>query len=219
MRNTNGRRNGLAGALLVAGGVLAGAGAADAATPAGVADLGGAEFTKAGVPVSVPALAPCAVEGPTDATSDAVAKTGLTFGGGTSSCTTEVTDPANDVTKTTSTATGKDFELSALVSAGGRRIKLASYTVTCTGVQGQTSADWTFSGLAGITDLPSPVPVNYAKPLTKTDGTVLATAVFNSQTLPGNGSISLTMLRIDFAPASGVSGSVTVGHTACAPTP
>ncbi|WP_033291123.1 hypothetical protein [Amycolatopsis jejuensis] len=219
MRNTTFRRAGLATVVLMAGGLLAGAGTAAAATPAGVADLGGANFTKGSTTVAVAPLAPCAVEGPTSGTSNAVLKTGVTFGGGTSSCTTEVTDPANDVTTTTSTATGKNFELSALVSAGGKRIKLGSYTVTCKATQNQTNANWTFSGLSGITGLPSPMPANYAKPLTKTDGTVLATAVFNGQSLPGDGSIDLTMLRIDFAPASGITGSVTVGHTACSPTP
>ncbi|MBB4686548.1 hypothetical protein [Amycolatopsis jiangsuensis] len=243
MPKTTITRAGLVGALLMASGVLAGTGSAEAietadgpsqstgtahaagqpagtvASPAGVADVGEAGFTKGAATVSVPPVAPCAVEGPESGSSGAVSQAGITFGGGTSSCTTEVTDPADDVTATTSTATGKNFELAALVSAGGRRIKLGSYTVTCKGVQGQTSANWTFNGLSGITDLPSPMPVNYAKPLTKADGTLLATANFNVQALPGDGGIDLTMLRIDFAPGSGATGSVSVGHTACAPTP
>ncbi|HWD06504.1 MAG TPA: hypothetical protein VG674_29110 [Amycolatopsis sp.] len=205
---------GLTGAMAL----VASSGIATAATPAGVADLGEANFTKGATTVTVPAQAPCAVEGPTSATADPVYNPGLTFGGGTSSCTTTVVDPANDTTKTVSTATGKNFQLSALVSAGGPRIRLSSYTVICTAVQGQTSANWTFSGLGGISGLPSPMPASYTKPITKADGTVLANAVFNSQTLPGDGSISLTMLRIDFLPASGSTGSVTVGRTSCSPT-
>jgi hypothetical protein len=246
MRNTIVRRAGLVGALLVAGGVFAGVGTAQAgpaagptsedtastaagtattaaaatpATEAGVADLGEADFTKGSTTVTVPTLAPCAVEGPTSATASSVVKSGLTFGGGNTTCETTVTDPGNDLTTTTSTANGKNFELSALVSAGGPRVRLSSYTVTCTGSHTQTNANWTFSGLGGITGLPSPMPANYTKPLTKSNGTVLANAVFNTQTLPGDGSISLTMLRFDFLPASGVTGSVTVGRTACSPTP
>ena len=241
MRNTIVRRAGLVGAALVAGGVFAGAGTAQAGTPtgaaasaatsathatakapataAGTADLGEAGFTKGATTVTVPTLAPCAVEGPTSATASAVTRTGLTFGGGSTTCDTTVTDPGNDLTTTTSTANGKNFELSALVSAGGPRVRLSSYTVTCTATQTQTNANWTFSGLGGITGLPSPMPANYSKPLTKTNGTVLANAVFNTQTLPGDGSISLTMLRFDFLPASGITGSVTVGSTACSPTP
>ncbi|QRP45466.1 hypothetical protein [Amycolatopsis sp. FDAARGOS 1241] len=212
----NSRRAGLVAAVVVAGGVVTG-GMAHADTPAGVADLGEASFTKGATTVTVPTLAPCAVEGPTSASAESVTKPGLTFGGGTSSCTTTVVDPDNDTTTTKSTATGKNFELSALVSAGGPRIRLASYTVTCDAAQRQTNANWTFSGLAGITGLPSPMPANYTKPITKANGTVLANAVFNTQTLPGDGSISLTMLRIDFAPASGITGAVTVGRTSCSP--
>ncbi|MFE3177256.1 hypothetical protein ACFXPA_20665 [Amycolatopsis sp. NPDC059090] len=212
------KRAKLAGALTAAG-LLAAAGTAAADSPAGIADTGNANFTKAGTTISIPTQAPCAVEGPTSGSAPAVSKPGVTFGGGTSSCTTEVVDPANDVTTTTSTATGNNFELSALVSAGGKRIRISSYTVTCKATQSGTNANWTLSGLTGISGLPSPIPANYTKPLTKSDGTVLANAVFNIQTLPGDGSMTLTMLRIDFAPASGATGSVTVGHTACAPTP
>ncbi|GAA1022759.1 MULTISPECIES: hypothetical protein [Amycolatopsis] len=212
------KRAKLAGALTAAG-LLAAAGTAAADSPAGVADTGNANFTKAGTTISIPTQAPCAVEGPTSGSAPAVSKPGVTFGGGTSSCTTEVVDPANDVTTTTSTATGNNFELSALVSAGGKRIRISSYTVTCKATQSGTNANWTLSGLTGISGLPSPIPANYTKPLTKSDGTVLANAVFNIQTLPGDGSMTLTMLRIDFTPASGATGSVTVGHTACAPTP
>ncbi|ATY16079.1 hypothetical protein CU254_01420 [Amycolatopsis sp. AA4] len=213
------KRTVLAGAALAAAGLLTAAGTAAADTPAGVADIGNANFTKAGTTISVPTQSACAVEGPTSASSPAVAKPGVTFGGGTSSCTTQVTDPANDVTTTTSTATGNNFELSALVSSGGKRIRISTYTVTCKATQSGTNANWTLSGLTGITGLPSPIPANYTKPLTKSDGTLLANAVFNIQTLPGDGSMTLTMLRIDFAPASGATGSVTIGHTACSPTP
>ncbi|WP_037360051.1 hypothetical protein [Amycolatopsis orientalis] len=213
------KRAALATAALAATGLLSAAGTAAADTPAGVADLGNATFTKAGSAISIPTQAPCAVEGPTSASATPVSRLGVTFGGGTSSCTTEVTDPANDVTTTTSTAAGNNFELSALVSAGGKRIRISSYTVTCKATQAGTNANWTLSGLTGISGLPSPIPANYTKPLTKSDGTLLANAVFNIQTMPGDGSMTLTMLRIDFAPASGATGSVTVGHTACSPTP
>ena len=212
-------RVGLAAALVVAG-IGAGVQAAWADTPAGVADLGSADFTKAGTTITVPSLAPCTVDGTASASSTVVRKTGVTFGGGNSSCTRTVVDPDNEVTTTTSTATGKDFELSALVSTGGPRIKLRSYQVTCTATQTGTHAQWTFSGLIGISGLPSPVPANYVKPITKpNNGPLLANAEFNIQDQPGDGSISLTMLRITFAPASGITGSLTLGNTACAPTP
>ncbi|EOD67467.1 hypothetical protein [Amycolatopsis vancoresmycina] len=174
----------------------------------GVANIGSASFTK----VAIPPQAACSIDGPTTATAEAVSRPGITFGGGTSSCTTTTTSA-------TSTAAGKNFELSALVPAGGPRVKLSTYTVTCTATQTQTNANWTYGGLSGIPNPPSPVPPSYVSPIRKTDGTTLANAVFNVQTLPGDGSIELTMLRIDFLPASGLSGSVRVGETSCSPTP
>ncbi|WP_410607032.1 hypothetical protein [Amycolatopsis sp. lyj-109] len=185
----------------------------------GAADIGAASFTKAGTAVDIPAQGPCSLEAPTTATAQPVSRPGITFGGGTSSCTTTVTNPNTTATTTKSTATGKNFELSALVGAGGPRVKLSSFTVTCEGTQTQTSATWTYGGMSGIANPPNPVPVGYVSPLRKTDGTVLANAVFNNQNLPGDGSIGLTMLRIDFLPPSGITGTVTLGRTSCSPTP
>ncbi|MGW3962165.1 hypothetical protein ACWED2_20245 [Amycolatopsis sp. NPDC005003] len=195
-------------ALVVTAVAASAASPATAASAPGVADIGSASFTK----VEIPAQGHCSIGGPTSATAPLVSKPGITFGGGESSCTT-----SGPTTK--STATGKNFELSALTGVGGPRVKLSSWTVTCEGTQTQTSADWTYSGLSGMANPPSPVPVGYVSPLRKPDGTVLANAVFNIQELPGDGSIELTMLRISFLPASGLSGQVTLGQTSCAPTP
>jgi hypothetical protein len=205
-------------AIVLVAGLWTGVGTATADTPAGRADLGSADFTKAGTVVTVPALAPCSVDGAASANSASVKKTGISFGGGTSSCVVTVVDPETQVTTSKSQATGKDFELSALVSVGGPRIRLRSYEVTCTATQDGTNASWKFGGMTGIGALPSPVPENYPKAITK-NGAVLANAVFNIVDKPGDGSVALTMLRIDFAPASGITGSVTLGSTACSPTP
>jgi len=186
---------------------------AQAASQPGVASIGSASFTKAGTTVTVPTQGHCSINGPTQATAETTSRPGITFGGGTSSCT------APDATTTKSTATGKNFDLSALVSAGGPKVKLSSFTVTCEATQTQTSASWTYGGMSGIANPPRPVPVGYVSPLRKPDGTVLANAVFNSQSLPGDGSIGLTMLRIEFLPPSGMSGTVTLGSTECSPTP
>lgn len=218
MRSMIARRAALAATLLLAG-LGAGVAPAQAAPQPGVANIGSANFTKSGTTVQVPTQGHCSIDGPMNATAQAVTKPGVTFGGGTSSCTTTVTDPNTDATTTTSTATGKNFELSALVTAGGPRVKLSTFKVTCTATHTQTNANWSFGGLSGISGLPSPVPAKYTKPITKSNGTVLANAVFNIQNLPGDGSIGLTMLRIDFLPASNITGSVTLGHTSCSPTP
>ena len=218
MRRTIARRAGLAGALLLAG-LAAAPVPALADTQPGVAHIGAAQFTKSGTTVTIPAQARCSIEGPTSASSPTVSKPGITFGGGTSSCTTTVTDPNTAETTTKSTATGRNFELSALVSLGGPRIRMSTYQVSCTATHTQTNANWSFGGMSGIPNPPSPVPVGYVAPLKKSNGTVLANAEFNIQDLPGDGSIGLTMLKITFLPASGITGSVTLGHTSCSPTP
>ncbi|WET80171.1 hypothetical protein P3102_02650 [Amycolatopsis sp. QT-25] len=217
MRSTIAGRAALVGALLLAG-LGAGVTPAAASNPAGVASLGSAGFTQGtSAPISISSLADCAVEGPTSNSSGVVTRTGVTFGGGTSTCTTTVVAPENDVTSTKSEAKGQNFELSALVSSSGPRIEVGSYSVTCTATRAGTNASWTYGGASGLGTLPSPVPVGYVKPITKSDGTLLAEAIFNEQTSPGDGSIALTMLRIEFAPASDITGEVVVGRTACSP--
>ncbi|WP_414936029.1 hypothetical protein [Amycolatopsis sp. cmx-11-51] len=219
MRATVASRAGLVGALLLAG-LAAGVTPAAAANPAGVASLGSAAFTKgSSAPVSISSLGDCAVEGPTSNSSGPVARTGITFGGGTTTCVTTVATSMNGITTTKSEAKGKGFELSALASAGGPRIAVGNYTVSCSATQKNTSASWTYSAASGLGTLPQPVPAGYVKPLTKADGTLLAEVIFAEQHLPGNGSIGLTVLRIKFAPASGIAGEVVIGRAACSPTP
>jgi hypothetical protein len=204
---------------LIVGTLAASATVATADTQPGEADLGSASFIKSGTTVDIPALASCLVDGTDSASSDPVILPGVTFGGGNDSCTRAVIDPDNNTTSTSSTVKGQNFELSALTNAGGPRITIAQYQLSCTGTQGHTAADWGFSGLSGLASLPSPVPANYTQTITRADGTALATAVFNVLDQPGGGSTSITMMTITFAPASGLSGSVTVGHTECTPTP
>ena len=192
-----------------------------AANPAGVASVGSAEFTKGGTRVSVPPLAPCAVDGTTSNSSEAVSRTGVRFGAGTSSCTTVVVDPDHGTTKSTSEAVGTEFELSALVSAGGPRLREARWKVTCTGTESGTSAGWAADGLHGFAGLPEQIPTNYVHQVKASDGTVLATATFGETVLPdpNDGSIAMALLHLRFTEASTVTGDVVLGSTACSPTP
>ncbi|MFD4140065.1 hypothetical protein [Streptomyces sp. NPDC058572] len=219
MRHDSTRARGLSvGALAAACSLLAVA-PASAANPAGVASLGSADFTKSGqAPVAVPALASCDVHEQTSNSSGLVSGPGVRFGGGTSRCTTTVVDAGSGET-TTSEASGKDFELSALLSVGGPRIGLESYKVTCTASSQGTKPSWTFSGLSGISGLPERIPSNHVHQVTKADGTVLAEVVFNEVIVPepGDGSVALNALHITFAPASQITGDVVIGATACAP--
>lgn len=219
MKQIGARRVGAVTAALVLG--LVAAPPAWAANPAGVASVGSAEFTKAGTRVSVAPLAPCAVNGTTANSSEAVSRTGVRFGAGTSSCTTAVVNPDNGTTRSTSEATGTEFELSALVSADGPRLRVARWKVTCIGTEAGTNAGWAADGLQGFPGLPAQIPANYVHQVKAGNGTVLATATFGETAVPepNDGSIALTMLHLRFTEASTVTGDVVLGTTACSPTP
>jgi hypothetical protein len=205
---------------MLAAGLLAGSVPALAEPNTGVAGLGSASFVKNGQTITVPPQASCDVDTPPPVvTTGVVTKTGITFGGGTATCTRTVVDPANDVSTTKSEALGKNFELSALVSAGGPRVKLAGYKATCTGSQGQTSAAWGVNGLSGLTGLPNPIPSGYVYQVKKS-AKLLATITFGEfVTTPEDGTISLTVLHFRFQPDSAITGEVVLGTASCGPTP
>ncbi|NUT52920.1 MAG: hypothetical protein HOV94_37380 [Saccharothrix sp.] len=219
MKQIGARRVGAVAAALALGLVTA-APPASAANPAGVASVGSAAFTKAGTRIDIPPLAPCSVDGTTSNTSEAVTRTGVRFGAGSSSCTRTVVDPATDTTKTTSEALGAEFELSALVSVDGPRLRVGKWKVTCTGTDSGTTAGWAIGGLQGFPGLPEQVPNNYVHQVKADDGTVLATATFGETSTSGSdGGIAMSVLRLRFTEASTLTGEVVVGSTACSPTP
>jgi hypothetical protein len=210
-------RLGAVGAAIVAGLLAATPAGAATTPPDGIANLGSAAVTTNGQTDSISPLAPCDVDGQTTANSSGGAIAGtVSFGGGTTSCTRDTT--ANT---TASTANGTRFQLDALVPYGGPRIRIASYQVSCTATTGGTSAGWSFSGLSGITGLPQQIPANYTMPITGSDGTHLADAIFDEVLLPNpnDGSIALNLLHIKLFPDGGpTTGDILVGSTACAPT-
>jgi hypothetical protein len=220
MNGTGVHRAGLVATALVTG-LLTSAAPAHADALAGVASVGSADFTKNGETITVETLAPCDVDGATTSTSAAVTRTGVAFGAGTSSCTRTVVDEANSVTTTHSEATGEKFELSALMSAGGPRLKVGTWKIVCDATQTGTNAGWQVSGLTGFTGLPEQVPTNHLHEVKKSDGTVLAKVIFSEVVLPepNDGSISMNLMRFEFTPASGIAGGLVVGSTECAPTP
>jgi hypothetical protein len=220
MRGGKMRRFALGGAILAVGLIL-GSTPAQATDSAGSAGLGWAEFTKNGETITIPSLSPCTVDGMGSASSGVVSGRWIKFGGGTTSCTRTVVDPYNDVTTTKSEAVGRSFELSALVSVGGPRIRLAGHKINCSATQSGTSATWSYSGLSGFSNLPQPLPTNYLYPVRNSQGAVLALVTF-AETQPSNpadGSIAVAMMNIRFQPASGIYGEVIVGTAACSPTP
>jgi hypothetical protein len=219
MSSTTARRAGVVAFGIVAG-LVASAAPALAASPAGVASLGFVEFTKAGKTTSLPSQAPCSVDGVTSNSAPAVNdKPGVKFGGGTSSCTTKPV--GDDRTETTSEATGQAFELSALVSDGGPRLKVGSWKAVCVGKEAGTDAGWQLGGLVGFTGLPTQIPTNYVHQVKSANGVVLATATFSEVVLPepNDGSMAINAVHLRFTPASSVTGEIVLGSAACSPTP
>ncbi|MBW4720651.1 hypothetical protein [Saccharothrix obliqua] len=187
---------------------------AAAANPPGAASAGSADFTQSGRRVVVPPLAPCALGGPESASSPAVAEPGIRFGKGGSSC-------ARSGAETTSTATGSDFELTALVAVGGPRLAFREWHVTCTGRREGTSGGWRVDGVAGFPGLPDDIPPNHVHEVRTAGGDVLARVTFNETVLPqpNDGSLALNLAHLRFTERSGITGEVVVGAAACSPTP
>lgn len=214
---------------LIAGAVVAltfaSAAPALASNPPGTASAGSAGFSKPGQTVEVAPLAVCDVNpdvaGTVTGSSPAVTRTGLRFGETSSTCTTEVVNPDEFLTRTSSVAKGTGFELSALTAAGGPRLRISEWTVNCDADDQGTRAGWQLKGMTGWAGLPPQLPSGYVHDVKANDGTVLAKAAFTTTVLPepNDGSLAMTLLRITFEPPSGYTGSVTVGSVACSPTP
>ncbi|ATE52728.1 MULTISPECIES: hypothetical protein [Actinosynnema] len=218
MNHTWARRVGAVIAALAAGLVSTAAPALAGEVPAGVAAVGVADYVVNGQTVTTGVLAPCSVEGVKVNASLLTVRTGVRFGPGSTTCTTTVVDPENYITTTKSEALGSQFELSALMDAGGPRLKIASWQLSCSATQEGTSAQWGISGLSGFTGLPSQLTANYTYDIKK-NGNLLAKVIFGEVTTPPDGSITMNLMRVQFQPASGVTGEVVVGSTACSPTP
>jgi hypothetical protein len=214
---------------LIAGAViamaLANAAPAFASNPPGTASAGSADFAKADQTFKVEPLAVCDVNpgqaGTVTGSSPAVSRNGLKIGETSSACTTEVVNPDEFITKTRSVATGKAFELSALVAAKGPRLKIGEWKIACEATDAGTSAGWELKGMSGWTGLPQQIPSGYVHDVKAGNGTVLARAKFTDTVfpVPNDGSLSMTLLKITFEPSSGYTGSITIGTTACTPTP
>ncbi|MEV6713555.1 hypothetical protein AB0M48_16115 [Lentzea sp. NPDC051208] len=221
------RKSSIAGAVVAL--TFATAGTALAANPPGTASAGSADFAKGSQTFTVAPLAVCDVNpdvaGTVTGSSPAVSRTGLKIGETRSTCTTEVVNPDEFLTRTKSVATGVDFDLSVLagLSGGNRgpRLKIAEWSVSCDATETGTSAGWQLKGTSGWTGLPPQIPPGYVHDVKASNGTVLAKAKFTDTAfpVPNDGSLSMTLLKLTFEPSSGYTGSITLGTVACSPTP
>jgi hypothetical protein len=196
--------------------------AASPTTAAGTASAGSANVTSDGHFYLVPDVGACTLPNTAHGTSQGVTQAGIvSYGSADATCTT---DQAAHTSK--SLANGHDFTLSALQPYGGPQIKIPSYQVTCTATTGGTNAAWQFSGLTGLT-LPDQIPNNFAIPVKRADGRLLANVIMSEVILPSpnDGSITLNMMHIILFPngtppgTPSMSGDIYVGSTACSPTP
>ncbi|MET9626731.1 hypothetical protein ABZX92_04640 [Lentzea sp. NPDC006480] len=138
------RKSVIAGA--VAALTFATAAPAFASNPPGTASSGSADFAKADQTFKVEPLAVCDVNpdqaGTVTGSSPAVSKNGFKVGETSSACTTEVVNQAELLTKTTSVAKGKAFELSALVAKNGPRLKIGEWSIRSSRVPRSASSCW-----------------------------------------------------------------------------
>jgi hypothetical protein len=198
---------------------------ASAEPNAGTADLGSALFkvgTKSQIKIATQAA--CVVDKPKKATvtTEAVSKNGISFGGGTSTCTRTVLDKADSVSSITAETVGKPFDLSALVNMDGPRVRLNVYKASCTGTQGKTSASWSFSGMSALPGLPAQIQSGYVYQMKNSKtGAELGTITFGEITTSNDndGSLTMTALHIRFTDPTKVTGEVVLGTAACGPTP
>jgi hypothetical protein len=224
MRSAKLRRFGLTGAMLATGLFITVA-SASAEPNTGTANLGSARFTVGTKPpIAIDVQATCIVDKPqqVNVTAPAVSKTGISFGGGTSTCTRTVLDQDKAISTTTSEAVGNTFDLSVLVALDGPRVHLTGYKASCTGTQGRTNASWGFNGISALPGLPNPVQTGYVYQMKNTKtGAELGTITFGEITTSDSqdGSLALNALHIRFTDPQKITGEVILGTAACGPTP
>lgn len=208
---------GAVGASLVVGLFVVPAGAAQATTLNGVAYVGSANVMIAGSVNTLGAVAKCRVDSTADNSTSGSSIAGVvSFGPGRSSCT------RSHATGTTmSTAIGTQFQLDALTSFGGPRIRLANFQVTCRADRFGARVDSSFNGVTGLGNVPRYIPENYTVQITGRGGRLIATAILN-EVKPArfhHGGIAMNLLHIMWCPDGGpLGGDVIVGRTACART-
>jgi hypothetical protein len=206
----------LAGALASLGLVALGPAAAQADTPAGSGSVGRAHafFESPPLDVHIDALAACTVGGAGAAsTPGATARDYVSFGTGSTSCTTDAAGAA------TVTVSGRNFTFDWMKGHGGPVIKLASFSVTCSTTANGSRSSIRLAGLSGIR-APGSIPANYSVTI-PASGPALARIVLNETVVPDppDGSMTVNLMHVRLFPDSyGFNtGEVVVGTAHCSP--
>jgi hypothetical protein len=186
--------------------------------PAGSGSVGWTHGLVQGRPISIDNLAGCTVGGVSSASTNGVAATGfVAYGTGKSTCDTDTTTGAAQVT-----VTGRKFTFDGLKAYGGPVIKLTSFSISCSTVDNGSQSSIKITGLTGVT-VPSSIPANYTVdiPSTQPGSPPLARVVLNEVILPDppDGGLTVNLMHVTLFP-EGVaidSGEVVLGSVSCSP--
>lgn len=169
-------------------------------------NVGSADFIVRGNRSSISRLARCTVPGTGSASTTGDTDVGVKFGSGSTSC-----DQLSGAVR----VTGSGFEFSALVPDGGPRIKINSFKVACDSRLTGSDTGISLSGFSGFS-LPDPIPKDYQQEIGNGRAS-LAVLHVNEIVPDATGAPRLTLLRIEFLAASGITGTVRVGQVRCGP--
>lgn len=162
-------------------------------------------------------MAPCEIGATEDAESGKVIVGDVaTYYGGSTTCTSTATDEEAEVA-----VEGDAFMTDVLRSAGGPRIRLSGYDVSCSTDDNSSYGQVELRGIRGIT-VPQNIPVNYkvTVPGRTSSAPPLAVVTLNQFVTPRppDGSMKLNAMTIKLYPQGGpMSGTITVGTVACDP--
>ncbi len=169
------------------------------------------------VNVDIDVLARCEVGGAaTASTPGATGRGFVSFGTGTSSCTTT----ENGAAKVE--VSGKRFTLEGLRAYGGPLIKIAKWSASCVTTEAGSSSNISLSSVSGL-QLPSTIPTNHTImiPGRRATDPPVAKIMINELLLPdpADGSMTVNLMHVWLFP-EGVAlahGEVVVGTVHCAP--
>lgn len=218
MRSTTWRRAVVTG-VAVAASLVMGAASAQAVTEDGVASLGAVDVTYhyTGQRVATGPMAACDVNGEGAGSSPGTTVAGIArYGAGDTRCTRNAAARTAEVQ-----SNGSRFQLDALTTYGGPRIRIDRYQTVCQATENGTTERVWLSGLSGVS-VPQQIPANYTViiPSRFAGEPPMAKVIFNETVLPypADGSIAVNLMRVVLFPEGGPeSGEVTVGSAACSP--
>ncbi|MBA0125173.1 hypothetical protein H0B56_06430 [Haloechinothrix sp. YIM 98757] len=188
------------------------------ASPVSSASVGSVDAEIDGQRVRQDPIAPCEVDGQSEAESGAVSVDRVaSFGRGSSRCRRDTGGTGAAEAETS----GRAFTSRVLRKYGGPILRVSSYSAGCRTVDSGSEGSVELRGVRGI-DVPSDIPSNHAVLVHGPDESQppLARVVVNEMVTPSppDGSMTLNAMRIELFPEGGPdSGEIVVGSVSCDP--